>query len=561
MKELKVNGQSITNSNVLADEFNNHFATIGPKLASEIPSQCNNSHLEYLTSTNERFQFRPTTTNQVLSLLNKLNKSKATGVDKISARLVRKCADLICIPLCHIFNQSLSLGIFPEDWKCARVTPLFKQGNRDDMNNYRPISVVPIIAKVFERIVYDQLYAYLTEHDIVCKHQSRFRTLHSTVTALLEATDTLAYNIDKGKINAVVFLDLKKAFDTVNHDVLLSKLNNYGIKDIPHKWFTSYLDKRTQKCSINGSLSQSCLLSCGVPQGTILGPLLFLLYINDLPNCLTNCQPRMYADDTHFTYAGVSTDNIESCLNNDLVKVHNWLTANKLTLNTTKTEFMLIGSRQRLSTLTNFPRPEINGAPIDQVANAKSPGVIIDDNLNWSSHIDKLTKKIASGTAAIKRVRHLVPQATLQNIFSALVQPHFDYCNVVWGNCGVTLQQKLQKLQNRAARVLTYSSYNASADNLIKILDWKDIACQQQNARATMVYKCLHGLATEYLCSKFSKRDSVYSLRDSENKVNVPLPRTNYLKNSFSYSGAITWNNLPCEARLAESLSAFKNLL
>ena len=211
VKELKVNGQSITNSNVLADEFNNHFATIGPKLASEIPSQCNNSHLEYLTSTNERFQFRPITTNQVLSLLNKLNKSKATGLDKISARLVRECADLICIPLCHIFNQSLSLGIFPEDWKCARVKPLFKQGNRDDMNNYRPISVVPVRAKVFERIVYDQLYAYLTEHDIVCKHQSGFRTLHSTVTALLEATDTWAYNIDKGKINAVVFLDLKKS--------------------------------------------------------------------------------------------------------------------------------------------------------------------------------------------------------------------------------------------------------------------------------------------------------------------------------------------------------------
>ena len=268
----------------------------------------------------------------------------------------------------------------------------------------------------------------------------------------------------------------------------------------------------------------------------------------------------MYADDTHLTYAGLSTDNTGSCLNNDLAKVHNWLTANKLTLNTTKTEFMLIGSRQRLSTLTNFPRPEINGAPIDQVANAKSLGVIIDDNLNRSSHIDKLTKKIASGIGAIKRVRHLVPQATLQNIFSALVQPHFDYCNVVWGNCGVTLQQKLQKLQNRAARVLTYSSYDASADNLLKILDWKDIACQQQNAHATMVYKCLHGLAPEYLCSKFSKRNSVYSLRDSENKVNVPLPRTNYLKNSFSHSGAITWNNLPCEARLAESLSAFKNL-
>ena len=142
------------------------------------------------------------------------------------------------------------------------------------------------------------------------------------------------------------------------------------------------------------------------------------------------------------------------------------------------------------------------------------------DQVSWqnSRYCVYTVKCLQEGIGAIKRVRHLVPQATLQNIFSALVQPHFDYCNVVWGNCGVTLQQKLQKLQNRAARVLTYSSYDASADNLIKILDWKDIACQQQNARATMVYKCLHGLAPEYLCSKFSKRDSVYSLRDSEIK-------------------------------------------
>ena len=257
--------------------------------------------------------------------------------------------------------------MFPDDWKCARVTPLFKQGERDDLNNYRPISVIPVIAKVFERIVYNQLYAYLTKHNVICKCQSGFRSIHSTVTALLGATDTWAYNIDRGKINAVVFLDLKKAFDTVNHDILLSKLNNYGIHGISYNWFKSYLDNRTQKCSINGSLSKTCSLSCGIPQGTILGPLLFLLYINDLPNCLTNCVPWMYADDTHLTYAGDNTGDIESSLNHDLENVKKWLIANKLILNMTKTEFMLIGSRQRLYALTNPPIPEINGAPITQI--------------------------------------------------------------------------------------------------------------------------------------------------------------------------------------------------
>ena len=539
VKELRVNGNSVTNPTELAEEFNHHFTTIGTKLASEIPESASTSYHNYLTGTNKRFEFHPTTPNHVLSLLNTLDKSKAAGLDDISARLIRECADLICSPLCVIFNQSLRLGIFPDDWKNARVTPLFKQGEQNDLNNYRPISVISVVAKVFERIAYDQLYTYLAANDFIYKYQSGFRTIHSTVTALLEATDSWAYSVDRGKINAVVFLDLKKAFDTVNHEILLSKLRNYGICDKEHSWFESYLDNRMQRCSVNGTLSRSCSLSCGVPQGTILGPLLFLLYTNDLPSCLSNCQSRMYADDTHLTYAGFSADNIQTCLNDDLVNVSNWLIANKLTLNMTKTEFMLIGSRQRLCTLTVPPRPSINGSPIEHVTTAKSLGVLIDDNLTWRSHIDKLTKKIASGIGAIKRIRRLVPYGTLHSIYQALVQPHFNYCNIVWGNCGVTLQDKLQKLQNTAARVLTYSNYDADVNNLFELLGWKSLVSQRQIERATMVFKSLQGLAPEYLCSKFVHRDSSYCLRDSVNKVNVPQPRTNYYKNSFTYSGAV----------------------
>ena len=216
-------------------------------------------------------------------------------------------------------------------------------GKRSDPTNYRPISVIPVVAKVFERIIYDQLYLHLTKNNFLSCHQSGFRSSHSTLTALIEATDSWAMDIDRGLVNAVVFLDLKKAFDTVDHDILLRKLQYYGnfvgpaIKGL---LLTMYLDNCTEICHLNSCKSTPKCLRCGVPQGTILGPLLFLKYINDLPHCLTYSEPSMYADDTSLMLASTDIQHINYCLNHDLSNVYEWLSANKLNLNMTKTEFM-----------------------------------------------------------------------------------------------------------------------------------------------------------------------------------------------------------------------------
>ena len=194
----------------------------------------------------------------------------------------------------YLFNKPQMSGIFPDDWKCARVTPLFKQGESSDLNNYRPISVISVVAKVFGRIVYNQLYNLLNSEEIISKQQSGFRSLHSTVTALLEATDSWAFNIDRGYVNAVVFLDLKKAFNTVDHEILLTKMNRCGIQGKTLDWFKSYLTNHTQQCSVNGCLPDFTTLKCGVPQGTILCPLLFLIYVNDLTNCLSFSIPILH---------------------------------------------------------------------------------------------------------------------------------------------------------------------------------------------------------------------------------------------------------------------------
>ncbi|CAB4040688.1 Hypothetical predicted protein, partial [Paramuricea clavata] len=271
------------------------------------------------------------------------------------------------------------------------------------------------------------------------------------------ATNEWAYNIDSGNENAVMFLDLKKAFDTVDHEILLNKLNAYGIKGTAGNWLRSYLNERNQKCFVNG-------------------PLLFLIYINDLPNCLIHSRARMFADDTNLTYA-----------------------TNKLTLNQTKTEFMLIGSRQRINTFQSTPLLVINNVPVKQVSHTKSLGVHIDENLSWNVHIEKLSKKVASGIGALKRIRPYVPFTTMQLIYKCLVQPYFDYCSAVWDSCSSYLVNKLQKLQNRAARVLTSSSYDTNADYLFESLGWKNLVSQRRLTKAIMVYKSLNGLAPDYL--------------------------------------------------------------
>ena len=224
-----------------------------------------------------------------------------------------------------------------------------------------------VVVKVFERIVYNQFYEYLTENNLISCNQSGFRSLHPTAIALLEAKDNRAFNLDKGNVNAVIFLNLKKAFDIVDHSILLSKLKAYGVGSNSANWFKSYLNNRTQKCFVNGSLSDSQPLTCGIPQGTILRLLLFMFYINDLLNCLVNSHLRIYADDTHLTFASNDVAYLEENINDDLTKITEWLSATILTLNKSKTEFMLIGLRQRLNTFNRLPSFTIDSNSIKQV--------------------------------------------------------------------------------------------------------------------------------------------------------------------------------------------------
>ena len=237
-------------------------------------------------------------------------------------------------------------------------------------------------------------------------------------------------------------------------------------------------------------------------------------------------------------------NSIQLNLNHDLGNLKKWLISNKLTLNTAKTEFMLIGSRQKLSTLSSQPELSIDNVPIEKVTSVKSLGIFIDENLRWQAHIDKLSQTFPSG--AIKRIRDFVPTPTLHCIYNALIQSQFDYCNIVWGNCGKTLFDRLQKLQNRAARVLTFSRYDADANRLFRQLNWKDLSTQFQMQKAPMVYKSLNDLVPGYLSSNMKRYETRYSLSDSINKLIDPFPRTNFMKNMTASVKAEQFSGTAC---------------
>ncbi len=449
MNQLLVDGQTVTGNENIANEFNRYFCEIGPKLAEKIPTN-NVDYLQYITPCTSRFTFKQLSVEDLTNVLNKMKTKKAAGPDKITNKLLKAAGYTIYESLLYIFNLVLVTGIFPEDLKQSRVTPIFKDGDKSECGNYRPISVISIIAKVLEMLISDQLALYLNDNNIIIKQQSGFRKRHSTETALLHTTDQYLLNMDKGVLNGVLFLDLKKAFDTVDHQILISKLKIYGIEGLALNLFKSYLSNRLQRCKIQGINSQPNIITCGVPQGSNLGPLLFSVYINDLPNCLEETQASMFADDTSISSSGTSLLEIENKINNDLHNVNIWLETNKLTLNTEKTEFMLIASKRKLKQYSGSPNITIGSHNIKQVINKKVLGIILDEELKWRDHIDAQCKKISKSIALLRRAKSFVNLETLVTMYNSLVLPYFTYCSTVWSYDSSIHSNKLYKMQKKS---------------------------------------------------------------------------------------------------------------
>jgi Holliday junction resolvase RusA-like endonuclease len=535
---FKIDGSIVTNPEEIAKKFNAHYNNIGPQLATKISHPANINFRDYLSHpVLANFEFAPIDSVTVEKAISHHAPKTSCGVDEMSFKFIKQIKDVLKSPLSHIINQTLHTGIFPARLKQAKIIPIYKKNDIYIMDNYRPISILPALSKVFEKIMLDQLTSHFKKLNLIFGNQYGFRKGHSTEHAVLENIDRIVENLENGHIPLNIFLDLSKAFDTLDHNILIEKLSYYGIRGIALDLCRDYLTNRTQQVLYNNTLSPPLTVKTGVPQGSILGPFLFLVYINDFARSTDMFSVIMYADDTTL-YAKLSNrNNTDNCstimINTELVKINNWLKVNRLSLNKDKTTYMLFHNINKVIPDINL---EIDSAPISRVDNFDFLGITIDKSLTWKSHISKITSKILKAIAIMTRIKHFLPCETLKTIYNCLINCHLQYGLLLWGEKG----NPIFKLQKRAVRIVGKQKYNSHTEPLFKMLTLPKLQDIQKIQEWKFYYNLKNNNLPKYFHSILLIRHLDIHTHETRNNTMLVTPRL-----KFNSSRCSIRNRLP----------------
>lgn len=551
--KFKHNNTLITEPNQIANLFNTHYTHIGPNLANDIDNVTGNA-AEYLQSNNfpNTLFFEPCTPEEIINVIKCLKPKTSCGYDDISPKLVKQVADPISIPLSNIANISMQTGSFPSQMKLAKVIPMYKNGDREQFVNYRPISLLPTFSKILEKIIHKRLLGYLTHHNILNTSQYGFQQNSSTEQAILELQDRIVKSTAKNKFSLGLSIDLSKAFDTLDYNILITKLKYIGIRGITLDWFKSYLTSRKQFVKIN-SIHSSCQnITCGVPQGSILGPILFLIYVNDLTAALTSSVAILFADDTTLLIENANLNTLIHHANIEIASIYRWFCLNKLSINHNKTNFVLFHSKNKPIS-ENISHILLNDRQIQKVPFMKFLGVYFDSNLTWKVHLTNKANQILKVVSILGRLKHYIPTYTLRLIYNSLILPHLNYAICAWGNITCPEIKRLKILQKKAVRYISNMPYNSHTSPLFKNMKLLTIEDLFSYNCCKLYYKISCGIIQrQYFHDQLYSNRLVhpYTTRQRNNIHCHNIHSNIEKKQSINFKISTTWNNLPNSLKL-----------
>ncbi len=548
-------GNTVDGEENIANGFNSFFSNVEANLARQIPPT-NNHYSEFMGPRNhDNFFLNPTDKNEIEAIVKNFKSNKSAGIDEVSCRVLISVIDLISVPLAYIFNFSFTSGRVPDSLKIARITPIYKNGEQDLFTNYRPVSVLSCLSKILERLVHKRLYLFFSKYKLIKPNQFGFLENHSTALALTKIVDKITRELDAGETVIGTFLDLSKAFDTINHEILVGKLSHYGVRGVSSLWFKNYLTDRKQLVKIGNSISSMGSIGCGVPQGSILGPLLFIIYINDCVNVIKKSDVIMFADDTNHFASGRNMNQVVRLVNSELNLLSEWFKVNKLSLNTKKTQYIVFNKRHS----TRDSRIFINGNLIEQVASTNFLGVTFDERLNWSEHSRVTTAKLARKIGIINHLRKSLPVKILPSLYSAFILPQLQYCNIVWGRNFEVHINPIVILQKKVIRLITNSYYLAHTHTLFKSLKMLTFHDLNKFQLGEFMYRFEKRLLPESFNAYFVYNSEVHGHNTrGRNQINIEYCRTVAKSFSVKIAGPRLWNSLPINLRNSASISIFK---
>ena len=534
----------------VVNHFNSFFATVGSEIQKRLKIKESTAE-ETITG---QFKFNEESEQEIIKLIDRIKIDVAVGEDDISARLLKDAKYIVAETLTKLVNISYRKSTFPACMKKAIVRAIHKKEDTEDPSNYRPLSILSTVSKVFERSATNQLVSYLEQNKLLSETQHAYRKSHSTTTCLSEVVNYIYNENDKGNVVGIASLDLSKAFDSISHGLLMTKLAKLGLGNTSLGWCKSYLSGRTQRTKFKNYISEEETVTSGVPQGSILGPIMFICFMNDMTKNFKNCKVMSYADDSQILVSAKSTCQIKKRLE-ELIKIaQQWYTENSLLNNGSKTEIMIVNRKKTKETIKIEIEEDGKRKEIELKETIKILGVHLDESLNWNKQVNETNRKARYAAINLQRVNNILPFKSCMMLYNSLVASHFNYADTVWAGCSLSNQRKLQRTQNMAVKSMLGLKRLDSSDEALKTANLLTLDQKRKVHEAVYIQKGLTGKLPAAVCREYKEYLPLRNNRSAMRKIlTIPKHKTQQFENSPLYRTIKTWNSIPQNLKDTES--------